>query len=378
MADIGDLNDDGVRDLAVGASSDDDGGFNQGAIYILFMNEDGTVASKTKISETTGGHGIGGGNFGTDIADMGDLDCDGVTDLAVGNQRDDDGGFDSGALWILFMNTDGTVNVEQKVSSSEGGFGGTLAASANFGFAVENVGDLNNDGTPDLAVGAPTEDGDTGAVWILLMNSDGTVAAEQEITDGVGGFTGALDVPDAFGVSLAALGDLDGDGIEDLAVGAQWDDDGGSDRGAVWILFLNADGTVASNQKVSDTAGAFVGHLDDGDGFGRGLVSLGDFNGDGFIELGVGARSDDDGGSGKGALWILSLDTSGEVTNHAKISSTAGGFSGTLDDGDMFGWAGSTIGDINGDGVTDLAVSALYDDDGGTNRGAVWILHMSP
>ena len=58
---------------------------------------------------------------------------------------------------------------------------------------------------------------------------------------------------------MAALGDLDGDGVGDLAVGAPRDDDGGTDRGAVWVLFLNTDGTVKSHQKISDTEGGFTG-----------------------------------------------------------------------------------------------------------------------
>src|ERR1700752_1919177 len=72
----------------------------------------------------------------------------------------------------------------------------------------------------------------------------GTVKWEQKLGEGVGGFGGQLDIYDYFGVSLAFLGDLDDDGVTDLAVGALGDDDGGTQKGAVWILFLNADGTV--------------------------------------------------------------------------------------------------------------------------------------
>ena len=73
--------------------------------------------------------------------------------------------------------------------------------------------------------------------------------------------------------------------VLDLAVGARNDDDGGSDRGAVYILFLTTSGTVSSYQKISDTVGDFTGTLDDGDGFGFSLAPMGDLNGDG------GARS---------------------------------------------------------------------------------------
>ena len=94
----------------------------------------------------------------------------------------------------------------------------------------------------------------------------GSVDAHQKLSPGTGGFFGALNDDDEFGFSMGALGDLDGDGVTDLAVGAPWDDDGGTDRGAVWILFLNADGTVKAQQKISDTAGGFTGALFDADG----------------------------------------------------------------------------------------------------------------
>jgi len=120
--------------------------------------------------------------------------------------------------------------------------------------------------------------------------SDGTVKSHQKISDTEGGFTGVLDDTDQFGFPVASLGDLDGDGVTDLAVGAVNDDDGGPNRGAVWILFLNADGTVKSHQKISDIDGGFTGVLDDSDLFGAGVASLGDLDGDGVTDLAVGVN----------------------------------------------------------------------------------------
>jgi hypothetical protein len=136
----------------------------------------------------------------------------------------------------------------------------------------------------------------------------GWVLSHQKISDTEGGFNGILDDDDRFGVSVAALGDLDGDGVGDLAVGAHWDDDGGLNHGAVWMLFLNTDGTIKSHQKISDTEGGFTGILDDDDRFGRAVASLDDVDGDGVGDLAVGARHDDDGGYNRGAVWVLFLD----------------------------------------------------------------------
>ncbi len=91
----------------------------------------------------------------------------------------------------------------------------------------------------------------------------GWVLSHQKISDIRGGFTGILDDIDNFGWSAASLGDLDGDGVGDLAVGAMRDHDWATGRGEVWIMLLNSNGTVKSHQKVSDTEGGFTGTLDD-------------------------------------------------------------------------------------------------------------------
>jgi hypothetical protein len=96
---------------------------------------------------------------------------------------------------------------------------------------------------------------------VLFLNTDGTVKSQQKISDTEGGFTGTLDDNDRFGWSAASLGDLDGDGVTDLAVGAMLDDDGGTDcgsppacdRGALWVLFL--DGVAAPGYCPADFDG---------------------------------------------------------------------------------------------------------------------------
>ena len=396
VASLGDLDGDGVGDIAVGATLDDDGGgvpfADRGAVWVLFLNTDGTVKGHQKISDTQGGFtGIlnDSDTFAFELASLGDLDGDGVGDLAVGTLGDGDGGLDRGAVWILFLNSDGTVKSEQKISDTQGGFMGVLHDVDLFGVSVASLGDLDGDGIGDLAVGAVWDDDGSpgpcdninaqcnrGAVWVLFLNRDGTVKSHQKISDTEGGFTGILDDGEVFGVSVASLGDLDGDGVADLAVGATGDDDGGTARGAVWVLFLNSDGTVKSHQKISDTEGGFTGILDDSDGFGASVASLGDLDGDRVGDLAVGVFSDDDGGDARGAVWVLFLNTDGTVKGQQKISDTQGGFTGTLDDSDWFGTSATSLGDFDGDGVGDLAVGARGDGDGGEARGAVWVLFL--
>ncbi|MFH1313983.1 MAG: FG-GAP-like repeat-containing protein [Candidatus Eisenbacteria bacterium] len=379
---VGDLDGDEVEDLAVGADCDDDGGTDRGAVWVLFLNVDGTVKACQKISDTEGGFaGVldNDDEMGISVCSVGDLDGDGIPDLAAGAYRDDDGGTNRGAVWVLFMNANGTVKAFQKISDTQGGFTGTLDDYDFFGCSVCSLGDLNGDGVEDLAVGALHDDdgGDArGAVWVLFLNTNGTVKAYQKISGTEGGFMGILDNSDFFGSSLCGLEDLDGDGIHDLAAGALYDDDGGTDRGAVWVLFMNTDGTVKAHQKVSDTQGGSTGVLDNGDCFGTSVDLLGDLDGDGIQDLAVGAQYDDDGGTDRGAVWLLFMNANGTVKEHQKISDTRGGLRGTLEDSDCFAVSVCSLGDLNSDGFEDLVVGAYGDDDGGHNRGAVWVVFL--
>ena len=294
---------------------------------------------------------------------------------------------DNGAIYILFLNSDGTVASHTKISETSGGFGGDLKSLDWFGWDMAALGDLDGDGVTELAVSADGDDEvgpDHGAVWILFLASDGTVKEEVKINESSGGFTGTLDDGDFFGASLAALSDVDGDGIVDLAVGADSDDGSGTDQGAAYILFLHADGSVKDHAKINNLAGGFTGPLDDGDIFAIGTASVGDLDNDTIPDLAVGAYGDDDGGVDRGAVYLLGLGPDGSVANEAKITSISDDFVVPLglDDGDWFGVSIALLGDLDGDGARDLAVSAPMDDDGATDAGAVWIIslekHESP
>lgn len=373
VTNLGDVDGDGVTDLAVGASQDDTGGNAFGAVYVLFMNTDGSVKSSKKIADGSGGLTLAlQDRFGVSVAGLGDIDGDGVPDLAVGAYYD--GAQDRGAVYVLRLNADGTVKGRAKIAS---GSGVTVAAYDYFGGAVAALGDLDGDGITDIAVGAHGKGGaaNKGAVHIVLLNSDGTAKSDLEISDGQSNGP-TLSNGDYFGRSVTSLGDIDGDGVPDLAVGATGDDTGGTDRGAVHILRLNSDGTVKAKNKIANgTTGAPT--LANSDFFGSAVAAVGDQDGDGVTDLAVGAFFDDTGdvGSDHGAIHILLMNSDGTPKSSKKIAKNTNG-GPTLTGDDHFGSAIAYLGNLDNDGLGDLAVGAYFNSTGGPNRGAVFTLFL--
>ncbi len=220
-----------------------------------------------------------------------------------------------GAVYVLLLQPNGQVAFQQKISDSQGGFGGALSDFAVFGSSIAALGDVNGDGFRDLAVGAPTDsvNGVTqGALYILALGQFGNVLSHTKISGGLAGFVGPLSSTELFGSACVAIGDIDNNGFVDLAVGGEGGDDGCVNCGSVWILQMGANQTVIGAGKLSNLK--FLGNtLFSGmENFGSALALGGDYNGDGKPDLLVGANGDEDGqqaipvfSSDNGAVWIL-------------------------------------------------------------------------
>jgi len=311
----------------------------------------GSVLHRQPIGPGVGGFTgtLGADSFGASLASLGDLNGDGVVDLAVGAPATDDGGPNRGGIWILFLKTDGTVLSQTKISQTQGGFTGVLKDGGGFGVRLDNVGDLDGDGVPELAVfsGRPSR------IWVLFLKSDGTLKGQTEnlFTDPVfppathpSDFNGELGVG-----GLEALGDLDGDGLGDLAVGAPYAFGDGFWAGAIWILRLDADGTVKAAHKIGENEGGFSADLLSSELFGFTITQLGDLDGDGNRELFVHARVTRNS-------WLLYLDANERVSSQQVLSNPGLG--------ENVGWLGDLDGDGNGELVMDgLAIASLRPDD---------------
>jgi hypothetical protein len=173
---IADLNGDGIDDILCGAPGDDDGGVDYGAVYQLYRDSNGEVSQVVKLSTGQGNfNGFLNSNddFGISTAVLGDLDQDGFVDIAVAAPGDDDGNIDVGAIWIIFLRENGTMKRQRKINLNNGNFfGHGLGLGDRFGTRIANLGDLNGDGTVDLAVAAPNKDdggNNRGAFYTVMI-----------------------------------------------------------------------------------------------------------------------------------------------------------------------------------------------------------------
>ena len=380
IANIGDLNGDGITDIAVGATGDDTGGSGSGAIHIMLLNSDGTVSSTIEINDDTpNGPDLSNTDFfGISIANIGDLNNDGVSDIAVGTNSYFISISDIGTIHIMLMNSDGTVSDTIEINGTATN-GPDLSNTDFFGISIANIGDLNNDGVSDIAVGAVNDDAggtNRGTIHIMFMNSNGTVSDTIEINDTTANGPD-LSNADGFGSSIANIGDLNNDGVSDIAVGAYLDDGNGTiaaNFGAIHIMLMNSDGSVSDTIEINgNTTNGPV--LSNSANFGISITNIGDLNNDGVSDIAVGTDVEYSGGSDRGTIHIMLMNSDGSVYDTIEINNTTTN-GPDLSNSDNFGISITNIGDLNNDGVSDIAVGATYDDAGGTNRGTIHIMFM--
>ncbi len=416
---IGDFNADGREDLVIGIPDEDVGTLEGAGVVAVSYGAPGGWDQRTSQwwwQGTAGVAGLGeaGDSFGFSLA-VGDFDCDGFDDLAVGSPFEDansTGGdiLDIGAVVILYGSPEGLVARGSQIwAQNTTGIEGEAETGERFGLSVA-AGDFDGDSCDDLAIGVPGDfqSGGTngGAVQVLYGSAAGLSADGNQLwNQDIAGVAGIAEDGDSLGFSLVA-GDFDGDYLDDLAIGAPFEDFSTTGNGFVGVLYGSLTGLVGVSTDLDYPTG--------GGRWGWALAA-GDFNGDGRDDLIGGApRADEidgtttDFGYAKLFFGTTYFPLNDAILHHGQNrfgqQVTAGDFDGNgfdetvvmeltsqsngvvwvgavpfynlfdASDFDYFGDA-FAVGDLNGDRVDDLAIGIPNEEIGGvSNAGMVQIL----
>ncbi|ELS05629.1 VCBS repeat-containing protein, partial [Xenococcus sp. PCC 7305] len=377
VSNAGDINGDGIADLIIGENS-----FNinqRGRSYVVFggsgVGSSGTLALGAL--DGSNGFALNGiddvDNSGVSVSNAGDVNGDGIADLIIGAFYADPNGSYSGESYVVFGGSNvGTSGIIQ-LSDLDGSNGFVLNGideDDRSGNSVSNAGDVNGDGIADLIIGANeaaitrTEPGES---YVVFGGSNVGTSGTFELSslDGSNGFVlNGIDVGDFSGDSVSNAGDINGDGIADLIIGASRADPNGNRSGESYVVFGGSNVGTSGTFELSslDGSNGFVlNGIDEDDRLGYSVSNAGDVNGDGIADLIIGASRA--GGIISGESYVVfggsDVGSSGTIELSALNGSNGFVLNG-IDGGDRSGVSVSNAGDVNGDGTTDLIIGAYY------------------
>ena len=346
VASAGDVNNDGFDDIIIGARGNDRRGIQSGRVYLFYGPLSGTLAATDADAIISGAEFA---EIGHVVASAGDLNGDGFGDIVIGTGIA--GSSFQGQVFVF----NGPLFGERTAASADAVITGSFS-NESFGASVASA-DVNDDGVPDLIAGAPRfplGGVDTGRVYIFYGPVEGSMIATDADVIIFG-----EDLNDGFGTSVASAGDVDGDGVDDVIVGAnQLFNEG---NGKAYVFY----GPLAGSVQAADAGAIMVGEAAQ-NLFGISVAGVGDFNGDGFDDVIVGAWDNDGGGVRSGRAYTFFGPLAGT------IAAAEADFIVTGAAGDQLGLSVAG-GDLNGDGFGDLIIGAPQFNDGDPGYVAIFL-----
>ncbi|MBK9148020.1 MAG: FG-GAP repeat protein [Flavobacteriales bacterium] len=340
LAGAGDVNGDGYSDVIIGAPQYDNGEVDEGRAYVYLGSASGVAlpASWTTESNQTGAQ------LGYSVASAGDVNGDAFSEVIVGSPYYDNGQIDEGMVQVYHGSLVGLSILPNWSAESN-------QVGARFGESVAGVGSLNNDPFGDVVIGAPGWDNghvDEGKAYGYHGSIVGLAAIPAWQSEG-------QTTNRRFGQSVSSVGDVNGDGFNEVLIGG---------ANGSWIYH---GGTAGISLSHTTTAPAFTSNASLPFAGNR-CAGAGDVNGDGYSDVVTGEITFDNPQVDEGRT-IVSHGSPGGIgllPNWAMESNQAG--SG-------FGIAASSAGDVNGDGYGDVIVGAHLYDNGQADEGRALIIY---
>jgi hypothetical protein len=348
VAGAGDVNGDGYGDVIVGAFVYENGQFGEGAAFVYHGSATGINITAAAML----GNNQVNANMGISVASAGDVNGDGYSDVIVGSRTYDNGESDEGAAFTYHGSATGiNITAAAMLESNK--------EYAYLGISIASAGDVNGDGYSDIIVGAYFyENGESGegAAFVYHGSATGvnTIAAAMLESNQASA---------QMGVSVAGAGDVNGDGYNDVIVGARNYDNGETNEGVAFIYHGSATG-------VNTTAAAMVESNQANANLGYSTASAGDVNGDGYSDVIVGAFKYHDGQTNEGAAFIYHGSATG-------LNTTAAAMLESNQASAQMGVSVASAGDVNGDGYSDVIVGAYHYDNGEIDEGAAFVYYGS-
>jgi len=388
----GDVNGDGIDDLIIGAYSADPSGSFSGRTYVVFGSADG-LASPFKLSTLDGSNGFaidgeGGSDLsGISVSGAGDINGDGIDDLIIGAIGVDVGGNESAGRSYVVFGSGGGFPDPLDLSTIDGTNGFLLngaAADDDSGLPVGAAGDLNGDGIDDLIIGAvPSSPGgnpEAGRVYVVFGSNSGLPNPFNLATiDGTNGIViNGASAGDDTGQSLDGAGDVNGDGTDDLIIGAP----GAGPGGRAYVVFGSTSGlpNPLNLSGLGDPFGVVIEGAAPDDDAGQSVSAAGDINHDGIDDLIIGAPSaspNQTDGAGRSFVVFGSATSLQSPIQLADLNGLNGFTLNGEAASDASGLSVSEGGDLNGDGIDDLIIGAWRSDSAGYDAGRAYVIYGS-